>query len=120
VALELAERGIRVNAICPGGTATWIWAPISPEMPADLVEQIPELVKPWAGADKPLGRAGVPADIANAALWLASGESSWVTGQALVVDGGLTAGRAWSQSLRRIDELKEHVRSALGQIKVAS
>jgi NAD(P)-dependent dehydrogenase (short-subunit alcohol dehydrogenase family) len=120
VALELAERGIRVNAICPGGTATWIWAPIFPEMPADLVEQIPELVKPWAGADKPLGRAGVPADIANAALWLASGESSWVTGQALVVDGGLTAGRAWSQSLRRIDELKEHVRSALGQIKVAS
>src|SRR6516164_6741466 len=33
VALELAERGIRVNAICPGGTATWIWAPVYPEMP---------------------------------------------------------------------------------------
>jgi NAD(P)-dependent dehydrogenase (short-subunit alcohol dehydrogenase family) len=60
VALELAERGIRVNAICPGGTATWIWAPVFPELPADLIEQIPEIVKPWVGADKPLGRAGLP------------------------------------------------------------
>jgi NAD(P)-dependent dehydrogenase (short-subunit alcohol dehydrogenase family) len=67
-----------------------------------------------AGGDKPLGRAGLPTDIANAALWLASSESSWVTGQALVVDGGLTAGRAWSQSLNRIDELREHIRSVLG------
>lgn len=72
-------------------------------------------MKPWVGEDKPLGRAGLPTDIANAALWLASGESSWVTGQALVVDGGLTAGRAWSQSIHRIDQLKEQVRSALGQ-----
>ena len=38
VALELAERGIRVNAICPDGTATFIWAPIFPELSADLVE----------------------------------------------------------------------------------
>jgi NAD(P)-dependent dehydrogenase (short-subunit alcohol dehydrogenase family) len=45
--------------------------------------------KTWAGEDKPLGRAGLPADTANAALRLASSESSWVTGQALVVDGGL-------------------------------
>ena len=59
VALELAERGIRVNAICPGGTATFIWAPVFPDLPADLVEQIPEIVKPWAGEDKPLGRAGL-------------------------------------------------------------
>jgi NAD(P)-dependent dehydrogenase (short-subunit alcohol dehydrogenase family) len=120
VALELAERGIRVNAICPGGTATFIWAPIFPDMAPDLVEQIPELVKPWAGEDKPLGRGGVPSDIANAALWLASGESSWVTGQALVVDGGLTVGRGWSQSLHRIDQLKEHVRSALNRVSGTS
>jgi NAD(P)-dependent dehydrogenase (short-subunit alcohol dehydrogenase family) len=120
VALELAERGIRVNAICSGGTATWIWAPVFPELPADLIEQIPEIVKPWVGADKPLGRAGLPTDIANAALWLASDESSWVTGQALVVDGGLTAGRAWSQSLRRIDQLKEQFQSAIHQATVAT
>jgi NAD(P)-dependent dehydrogenase (short-subunit alcohol dehydrogenase family) len=120
VALELAERGIRVNAICPGGTATFIWAPIFPDMTPDLIEQIPELVKSWVGEDKPLGRAGLPADIANAALWLASSESSWVTGQALVVDGGLTVGRGWSQSLHRIDQLKVHVRSVLEQTSVTT
>jgi NAD(P)-dependent dehydrogenase (short-subunit alcohol dehydrogenase family) len=119
VALELAERGIRVNAICPGGTATFIWAPVFPELPADLVEQIPEIVKPWVGEDKPLGRAGLPADIANAALWLASSESSWVTGQALAVDGGLTAGRAWSQSIHRIDQLREHFKSAIDRTSAA-
>jgi len=120
VALELAERGIRVNAICPGGTATFIWAPILAELAPDLVEQTPELVRRWAGEDKLLGGAGVPADIANAALWLASSESSWVTGQVLVVDGGLTAGRAWSQSLRRIDQLKEHLQSVLNPSSVIS
>jgi NAD(P)-dependent dehydrogenase (short-subunit alcohol dehydrogenase family) len=120
VALELAEHGIRVNAICPGGTATFIWAPVFPELPADLIEQIPEIVKPWVGEDKPLGRAGLPADIANAALWLASSESSWVTGQTLVVDGGLTAGRAWSQSIHRIDQLREHFKSAMHRTTAAS
>jgi NAD(P)-dependent dehydrogenase (short-subunit alcohol dehydrogenase family) len=120
VALELAERGIRVNAICPGGTATFIWAPVFPELPADLIEQIPEIVKPWVGEDKPLGRAGLPADIANAALWLASSESSWVTGQTLVVDGGLTAGRAWSQSIHRIDQLREHFKMAMHRTTAAS
>jgi NAD(P)-dependent dehydrogenase (short-subunit alcohol dehydrogenase family) len=86
--------------------------------PADLIEQIPEIVKPWVGADKPLGRAGRPTDIANAALWLASDESSWVTGPALVVDGGLTAGRAWSQSLNRIDQLRERFQSTMHQATV--
>jgi enoyl-[acyl-carrier-protein] reductase (NADH) len=85
-----------------------------------MVEQIPEIVKPWVGEDKPLGRAGLPADIANAALWLASSESSWVTGQALVVDGGLTAGRAWSQSIHRIDQLREQFKSAVNRTTVAS
>jgi NAD(P)-dependent dehydrogenase (short-subunit alcohol dehydrogenase family) len=120
VALELAERGIRVNAICPGGTATWIWAPAYPEMPADMVERTPEIVEPWLAAGAPLGRAGFPADIANAALWLASSESSFVTGHALVVDGGLTAGRRWSEGLRSFDQLRERFRSVAEQCMVTS
>ena len=120
VALELAERGIRVNAICPGGTATWIWAPLYPEMPADLIDRTPEIVKPWLAAGTPLGRAGLPADIANAAVWLASSESSFVTGHALVVDGGLTAGMRWSQRLELLENLKEHFRAALNQTTVVS
>jgi NAD(P)-dependent dehydrogenase (short-subunit alcohol dehydrogenase family) len=113
VALELAERGIRVNAICPGGTATLIWAPVYPEMPAEMSERTPEIVEPWLAALAPQGRAGFPADIANAALWLASSESSFVTGHALVVDGGLTAGKPWSKNLDDFNQLRERFRSAL-------
>jgi hypothetical protein len=44
----------------------------------------------------PLGRAGGPDEIANVALWLASEDSAYITGQAIVVDGGLTSGLKWS------------------------
>ena len=118
VALELAEQGIRVNAICPGKMATYIWARIYPDMPADLVERVPEITEPWLAEGVPLGRAGFPADIANAALWLASSESSFVTGQAIVVDGGLTSGRPWSQMLRAFDQLRERFKSAVEQTAV--
>jgi len=120
VALELAERGIRVNAICPGGTATLIWAPVYPEMPAEMSERTPEIVEPWLAALAPQGRAGFPADIANAALWLASSESSFVTGHALVVDGGLTAGKPWSKNLDDFNQLRERFRSALEQSTVTA
>jgi len=119
VALELAERGIRVNAICPGGVATAIFAPVAGEMSAELIERTPEIVEPWLAEGLPLGRPGFPADIANAALWLASRESSWVTGQTFVVDGGLTAGQPWSQQFHRWDQLNQRFRSALGQTAVA-
>ena len=118
VALELAEQGIRVNAICPGKMATYIWAKVYPDMPADLVERVPEITEPWLAEGVPLGRAGFPADIANAALWLASSESSFVTGQAIVVDGGLTSGRPWSQMLRAFDQLRERFKSAVEQTAV--
>ena len=48
-------------------------------------------------ASSRLERSGLPEDIANTALWLSSDEASFITGQAIVVDGGLTAGRKWSQ-----------------------
>jgi NAD(P)-dependent dehydrogenase (short-subunit alcohol dehydrogenase family) len=120
VALELAERGIRVNAICPGGIATAIYAPIGGEMSADLIERTPDIVEPWLAEVLPLGRAGFPVEIANAALWLASSESNSVTGHALTVDGGLTAGRTWSQMLHRVDQLRERFRSASCEKSVTS
>jgi NAD(P)-dependent dehydrogenase (short-subunit alcohol dehydrogenase family) len=116
VALELAERGIRVNAICPGGIATAIFAGAAQqELTAELLEHTPEIVEPWLAEMTPLGRSGFPADIANAALWLASSESSFVTGHALVVDAGLTAGRRWSERQLLYDQLRERFRSAFGQ-----
>jgi NAD(P)-dependent dehydrogenase (short-subunit alcohol dehydrogenase family) len=119
-ALELAERRIRVNAICPGGTATFIWAPVFPELPADLVDQVPEIVEPWLAERSPLGRSGLPVDIANAALWLASSESSFVTGHALVVDGGLSTGRRWSQMNEAYESLRGRFRSAMAQTTAPS
>jgi len=85
-----------------------------------MIERTPEIMEPWLAAGAPLGRAGFPADIANAALWLASSESSFVTGHALVVDGGLTAGRRWSERLRSFDQLKERFRSVVEQSMVTS
>jgi NAD(P)-dependent dehydrogenase (short-subunit alcohol dehydrogenase family) len=76
-AAELAERGIRVNVLSPGPTDTAMIAGTPPE----LREQIAALI--------PLKRLGQPADIAKVALFLASDDSSFVTGIDLSVDGGL-------------------------------
>jgi NAD(P)-dependent dehydrogenase (short-subunit alcohol dehydrogenase family) len=81
LATDHAPAGIRVNAICPGTIAT---PPVLRMMsdPAVLERNINA---------HPLGRLGRPDEIAAAALWLASDESSFVTGEHLVVDGGLRA-----------------------------
>jgi len=95
VSLELAESGVRVNCICPGGIATPIFkGAILPDMEDSAVV---EMVKPFLVQFQPIKRSGLPEDIARAALWLTSDESSFVTGQAIVVDGGFTAGRKWSE-----------------------
>lgn len=95
-AMELGEMGIRVNAICPGGIATPIFGKgaglDSPT--ADLT--VPMMQQVLVNA-QPIKRAGLPIDIAQAALWLASDEASFVNAAAIVVDGGLTGGVAWSQ-----------------------
>lgn len=89
-------------------------------MPEDMKEHASEIVEPWLAEDTPLGRAGFPLEIANAALWLASSESSFVTGHVLTIDGGLTADRPRSQMLRRFEQLKERFQSALGPTSVSS
>ncbi|HYY27043.1 MAG TPA: SDR family oxidoreductase [Chthoniobacterales bacterium] len=77
-------------------------------------------MEPFLAEGTPLGRSGFPSDIASAALWLASSESSFVTGHALVVEGGLTSGPAWSQMLHRREQLQERFKSAMGQTTVTS
>jgi NAD(P)-dependent dehydrogenase (short-subunit alcohol dehydrogenase family) len=109
VAMELAESGVRVNCICPGGIATPIFGTslgLSPE----AIEQSVNVMKGALVGLHPLGRSGLPDDIARAALWLASDESSFVTGHALVVDGGLVAGRPWSEQRASA----AHIRELLG------
>lgn len=92
VALELGAHGIRVNCICPGIIAT----PLAAGRPGVAQEALDKM-KAALGRNQVLGRIGDPIDIANAALWLASDESSFVTGHAQVVDGGAYAGRAWAK-----------------------
>ena len=92
VALELGDYGIRCNCICPGIIAT----PLAAGFAKASDEQLGEM-KRRLGRTQVLGRIGDPVDIANAAVWLASDESSYVTGHAQVVDGGAFAGRPWSK-----------------------
>jgi NAD(P)-dependent dehydrogenase (short-subunit alcohol dehydrogenase family) len=91
VALELAESGIRVNAICPGAIETPIHTGVTDERWVERMDRIRPSMKDTQAID----RMGLPREIAAAVLWLASDAASYVTGQALAVDGGLTAGRPW-------------------------
>lgn len=90
VALEYGEHNIRVNCICPGVIAT----PLAAGRP-DVSDESLEKMKGALGRTQVLGRIGDPSDIAQAARWLASDESSFVTGHAQVVDGGAYAGKPW-------------------------
>ncbi len=92
VSLELGAQGVRVNCICPGFIAT----PLAAGHP-DAGEESFDKLREGIGRSQPIGRLGEPRDIAQAALYLASDDSTFVTGHALVVDGGVNAGPAWDQ-----------------------
>ena len=78
VALELANRNITVNAVAPGFIET------------DMTAKLDPLILAGAKDKTPVGRLGQPIDVANAVLFLASEQASFITGHTLVVDGGLT------------------------------
>lgn len=109
VAMELGESGVRVNCICPGGIATPIFGKSMGLSPERAEEAIP-LLKGVLENLQPIKRTGLPDDIARAALWLASDESGFVNGHALVVDGGLIGGRLWSE----VQQRREMFRATLG------
>jgi NAD(P)-dependent dehydrogenase (short-subunit alcohol dehydrogenase family) len=78
-ALEYAKAGIRINAVCPGAIRT----PLSKELLSD-----PQIETKFI-ARIPVGRIGTPEEVAEAVVWLCSDAASYVTGQDIVVDGGL-------------------------------
>lgn len=85
MALDYAPFGIRVNCVCPAFVET--------EMTLAFAESARKDPKVWESIlDRhPIGRIGTPADVARAVVFLVSDESSWITGTALIVDGGYTA-----------------------------
>ncbi|NQW16036.1 MAG: glucose 1-dehydrogenase [Chloroflexi bacterium] len=83
MAIDHGDEGIRVNCICPG----WI----DTDMAAPYLSENPE-GRTFAGKIAPAGRIGTPEDVAEVALFLASDDSSFVTGSAYNVDGGWTSG----------------------------
>jgi 3-oxoacyl-[acyl-carrier protein] reductase len=78
VAREVASRGITANVVAPGFIETGMTAKLPDKVKQQLLSQIP------------VGRMGVPEDVANAVSFLASEEASYITGQILHVNGGLT------------------------------
>ncbi len=84
MAVDYASRGIRVNCVCPGFVKT----PLIGTIVADAARTA------RLTAMHPLGRLGEPDDIARAIVFLISSAASWITGQAIVVDGGFSAGHA--------------------------
>ena len=90
-AAELSPQKIRVNAICPGLIATSIFG-ASMGLPRDVADQMAARVAEVGPKIQPTPKAGLPEDIARAALYLASDDSAFVTGTHIVVDGGITVG----------------------------
>jgi NAD(P)-dependent dehydrogenase (short-subunit alcohol dehydrogenase family) len=88
---ELGEHGVRVNAVCPGATATSIFGRAA-GLDAEQAQRTIPFMTAALGNSAPIPRAGQPTDIAEAVLWLASDAASYVTGQAIAVDGGMLTG----------------------------
>jgi NAD(P)-dependent dehydrogenase (short-subunit alcohol dehydrogenase family) len=96
VAMELGEAGVRVNSISPGAIATGIFAKAL-GLTVEAAENTPPVMREVYKSAQPIPRAGLPDDIAYAAVFLASDESTFINGHDLVVDGAITGGRNWTQ-----------------------
>jgi NAD(P)-dependent dehydrogenase (short-subunit alcohol dehydrogenase family) len=90
-AAELSAHRIRINAIVPGFIATRIFGGLM-QLDYDQAGQLAQQIAQRSGTANPLGRSGMPRDIAEAALFLASDAAGFITGTHITVDGGLTIG----------------------------
>lgn len=89
LAVEGSPHNVRANSICP----SWIWTPmVEKAMQKIAPGASTEMAQAYLARQSPLGRMGRPEDVAQAALYLASDDAAFMTGQALVLDGGLTVG----------------------------
>ena len=111
-AAELGEKGIRVNALIPGGIVTGIFAK-NAGIEGSKADKVTDLLKVSFATLQPIPRAGLPEDIARAAVFLASDASSFVNGQDIVVDGGMgSVTRGWTVSATGRAEMGRRLKEA--------
>ncbi len=105
VAMELGEHNVRVNSVSPGAIATGILAKALGAETAKA-EQATDKIKEFYAKAQPIPRAGIPDDIAQCVLWLASDRATFVNGADIVVDGGVIGGRNYSQHWEGLKQVK--------------
>jgi len=109
---ELGEKGIRVNSISPGAIVTGIFAK-NAGVEGAKADKLTDMLKAGFAALQPIPRAGLPDDIARAAVYLASDGSSFVSGQDIVVDGGHSSvTKGWSTMLGGRNEMTKRLKEA--------
>jgi NAD(P)-dependent dehydrogenase (short-subunit alcohol dehydrogenase family) len=115
-AAELGETGIRVNSISPGANVTGIFGKLA-GVEASKADRLTDLVKERFSTLQPIPRAGLTDDIARAAVYLASDGSSFVNGQDIIVDGGMTTvTRGWSTMVAGRTEMSNRIKAAAASL----
>ncbi|MEH6403328.1 MAG: SDR family oxidoreductase [Sneathiella sp.] len=103
-AMELGESNVRVNSVSPGPIATGIFGKAL-GLSGQAADDTASIAADILGSSQPIPRSGLPEDIANAALFLASDDSSFITATDLVIDGGTIGGRHWSAHQAAVSQL---------------
>jgi len=111
-AAELGEKGIRVNALVPGAIVTGIFAK-NAGVEGAKADKLTDFLKAGFATLQPIPRAGLPEDIARAAVFLASDASSFLNGQEIVVDGGMgSVTRGWTAGFTGRAEMSRRLKEA--------
>lgn len=109
---ELGEKAIRVNCISPGAIVTGIFAKNAGVEPSKA-DRLTDMIKGAFASLQPIPRAGLTEDIAQAAVFLAGDGSSFINGQDIVIDGGMTSvTRGWTASFTGRSEMSKRLREA--------
>jgi NAD(P)-dependent dehydrogenase (short-subunit alcohol dehydrogenase family) len=106
VAMELGESGVRVNSVSPGMIVTGIFGKAA-GLTAERAEKTPDALAELYKNAQPIPRAGLPEDVAQAVVFLASDESGFINGHDLVIDGAMSGGRNWSQHQQGLARLRK-------------
>ena len=111
-AAELGEKGVRVNALVPGAIVTGIFAK-NAGVEGAKADKLTDMLKAGFASLQPIPRAGLPDDIARAAVYLASDASGFINGQEIVVDGGMgCVTRGWTTTATLRGEMSGRLKQA--------